>query len=385
MKTYLFVGLLLGAAGVLALTPTPAPTLSASRWEDLGPGTQIQPQCPPDNFNGWGYDFYSKCKEILDWSSGVWDGNAMLIFGGGHSAYYGNEVYAVDPVAKTVARLTDPIGPFSQKDFSADPPPGYLGTCAEHHITVMPDQPKNRHTYGGMVWIPTIKRMRVFGGAPGVFGCGSWEFARDAKNALYISMTHLFDPVAKVWTGTVPTQVDSKIQNMTNMIEDWDANKRRIVGLTRDYIYQWVPGTAGGAYTLLKRLNSSPLKLGTFGAINPDTNQFIVIGRGEALDIDLNTYSQTHLTFPNCPGILKTWYPGIAYDPVAKDMVVWNGGDTIYHLDASNKCTTETVTGGPASVKGRYILGRFRYVPSLDAFMAVTDVDRDAYLLHLAR
>src|SRR5690349_5462252 len=93
----------LAGVGFVALL---APALHAQGWQDL-PNTKMLSVCPPNNFQPAGggmpaYNFTNECHYVIDgWNGAVADTrrNRLLIWGGGHVAYHGNEIYALDLVA----------------------------------------------------------------------------------------------------------------------------------------------------------------------------------------------------------------------------------------------------------------------------------------------
>jgi hypothetical protein len=78
------------------------------------------------------------------WSGGVYDPvlDQLLIWGGGHTDYAGNEVYAFDMGSLTWQRLTDPytlIDAVGAVESSGEYP--------DAQGNPLPQQPRSRHTY----------------------------------------------------------------------------------------------------------------------------------------------------------------------------------------------------------------------------------------------
>src|ERR1051326_1627950 len=76
-------------------------------WTEL-PSTQLQNVCPPNTAS---YAFSSFCfQAIKAWSGGIADTsrNRLLIWGGGHVDYYGNEIYALSLGDHAMVRLNNP-------------------------------------------------------------------------------------------------------------------------------------------------------------------------------------------------------------------------------------------------------------------------------------
>ena len=107
-----FVSLLLGFLMCL-LSPMLAHAQSIPStlgWYQV-PNTSLHPLCPPDGYGGSGYAFFTYCPGVTTaWNSGVMDTkrNRLIVWGGGHNDYAGNEVYAIDLNSLTSSRLTNP-------------------------------------------------------------------------------------------------------------------------------------------------------------------------------------------------------------------------------------------------------------------------------------
>jgi hypothetical protein len=88
------------------------------------------------------------CSAVIDdWNSGSFDQarNRLLLWGGGHQGYYGNEIYAIDLDTLTTTRLTDP-------SYDLDGAGSQGDVCGESHENGT--QPASRHTYDGLLYVP---------------------------------------------------------------------------------------------------------------------------------------------------------------------------------------------------------------------------------------
>src|ERR1051325_6474484 len=135
---------------VLGASTYAAPLPTTPGWFDI-PNTKLRSVCPPDNFGSSGYAFTSYCNGVIDaWNGGVFDTtrNRLIIWGGGHHDYSGNEVYALDLTTLALSRLTNPTVPVAS-------------TCPES----LGSQPNSRHTYDGIEYLPNVDKMFVFGGS----------------------------------------------------------------------------------------------------------------------------------------------------------------------------------------------------------------------------
>src|SRR6267142_2973792 len=161
------------------LSSAQAPFLTGGAgWHEMA-NTKLQtsqgvnvspPVCPPNNFGGSGYGFTDGCASVWrKWNGGaIDDGNErLLIWGGGHSDYSGNELYALNYGQATPAliRLTNPTIPVSSSG-SGFIPDG--ATCPQGSVSPT-CRPNSRHTYGGIAVDPVRGNLVVHGGftAPG--------------------------------------------------------------------------------------------------------------------------------------------------------------------------------------------------------------------------
>ena len=88
---------------------------------------------------------------------------SIILFGGGHTDYLGNEVYRYDVETRLFTRLTSPfsawvIGP---NGFSSDEATCEFFSTAEGDVpgNSGPSQPFPNHTYGSTVWVPGAVRV----------------------------------------------------------------------------------------------------------------------------------------------------------------------------------------------------------------------------------
>ena len=135
------------ALAVCAITAAAADLPPGTGWYSI-PNTRLRTVCAADN----GFPSVSGasgCPAItLAWSSGVFDStrNRMIVWGGGHNDYYGNELYALPLDTLIPERLTNPGLPVASSGSCVDAIAG--GT-----------QPNSRHTYDGIEYIASADRM----------------------------------------------------------------------------------------------------------------------------------------------------------------------------------------------------------------------------------
>ena len=142
---------------------------------------------------------------ISEWSSGAFDTNRnrLIVWGGGHTDYSGNELYAFELKSLRWRRLTNPSRNIGGKESSGYYPDG---------------KPRSRHTYDYVEYIPPpFDRFCSFGGA-GLYPSGQidianvdcfnsgkkkWERLEDTP-AYGIGALSAYDPVRnEIWVQSV--------------------------------------------------------------------------------------------------------------------------------------------------------------------------------------
>jgi len=135
-------------------------------------------------------------------------------------------------------------------------------------------------------------------------------------------------------------------------------------------------------------------RYGTVGALDPIGRRYLAIGKGlgaipkdfYGADISGREKPKRQTIIPKGPNdILKTPHPGLDYDPVLDKLVGWGGGANLFTLDLEKMewkkvepAATNKVTPTAALRQGTY--GRFRYIPSLNAYIVVNSVDQNVYI-----
>ena len=100
------------ASAALVLLVTVPPAGASDRvlpghlgWHEL-PGTALRTICPPNRFGGSDYSFHDYCQNVTAaWNSAVMDTrrNRLVVWGGGHADYLGNELYALDVASQKIS------------------------------------------------------------------------------------------------------------------------------------------------------------------------------------------------------------------------------------------------------------------------------------------
>lgn len=353
-------GILLGvgaavSAGAMAGQGIP-PTLG---WHELA-NTKLRAVCPPNGFSGSDYDFADACGVIPDaWNSGVMDTrrNRLIVWGGGHNDYLGNELYALDVGSLKVERLTDPGLPLPRADSDC---PEALGDGT---------QPNSRHTYDGIAYIEHADRLFAFGGS--LSRCGG---SRQA--------TWTFDFASGKWerrnhSGTVPNPD-------YGIVSAYDPKTRKVFLHDSSSFYAYTFET--DRYERLA--TNSPIDYHMTAVIDPVRRKFVVVGAGSVhvYDLDARHFFRSRQTITTNGGdpIVRSLYPGLAYDPITASVVAWNGGDTVYRLDLDSATWVAVpYPGGPGPAAQHGTFKRWSYSPASGVFVVINSMDRNAYAFRL--
>jgi len=384
-------------------------------WHALPSNTVLQASgaCPPNNFGGDPFMFSEECANVIrSWSGAIADttANRLLVWGGGHTNYYGNEIYSLNLTANpiTLTRLKDPTVPtnFANSANCVDSiPPGTSDFA-----------PNSRSSYGGMALIPGPYQMYITGGALAcLFGDGS-------QNTWTISLNDLSN--SSSWVHANPTLVGplpgSNGGFTFGNVADYDPNSGLVFVSDSAAIYSYNFQT--NTYALATPQQGFITSIFLDGAIDPSRKLFVLVGGcstttscgpGDGVfvaDISNPTtttqqnWTAATMADPNCAEFLSGGVnpinasnPGIAFDSVANDFVGWpNQGNNVYIMtpDTVNQrltCQKLTFPNGPPnsahttaganSSNGTF--GRFRYFPGLDVFVLINDFNIPAYVLRL--
>jgi hypothetical protein len=292
---------------------------------------------------------------IGGWSGGAYDTkrDRLIVWGGGHYAYGGNEIYVFDVNTLQWERINDPSNPPAvDVDYASDG-----GPCA-------------RHTYDYVTYLPNIDRFCTFGGA-GYYGDGQHGGNR----------TDCFDFDTKQWERKSNTPVSGIGAYCAYDPATGNAFVRGTI--SNCFLAKWNPTT--DTWTSLSGNDGACYEYFRTAAIDPTRNIFTTIGGGDFLVWNIGgsgnvTNQQTGTSGETA--ILGASNPGFAYDPVSDNFIAWRSGRDIYALDMDTRVWTRTTGTGanPGSPNGQGTFGRFRYIPSKNAFIVVNDVDANVFI-----
>jgi len=300
---------------------------------------------------------------ISAWSGGALDTkrDRLLVWGGGHMDYAGNEVYAFNLHTLRWSRLSDP-----SLDVSGDEASG-----------VYPDgAPRARHTYGYLQYVATFDSLCTFGGAvfypsgqtgDGAIRCfdlsaGTWSQRGTLAHGGNIGAMSAVDPsTGRIWThGTADTA----------WLNEYDPSNQRATKHVKD--------------------QSGFLGYGFSAAIDPEAQKFVAVGGGQVRVWDLTRPDKESATWTTSGGdtVVDANNPGLDYDARTKRLVAWFAGTDVYSLDLTTRAwtletssSTQPATPTAANTTGTF--GRFRYVPALNVFVLVNGIDDDVFVYRL--
>jgi len=299
---------------------------------------------------------------------------AMIIFGGGHGDYAGNEIYLLElnKATPTMTRITDP-----------SPNVGDPGTG----IGAYPDGlPGSSHSYDWPVYAPNTD-----------------ELIRMTSSTIYQNRT---DGGDVIWRYNMAQADADKYQRALN---GWSRtgtlstaingdNRGSVAYNSRDgLVYLLNSGTGDiGTYNPLTGAITKLADVGTLGTyvvgdISPDwsTNGFYAAQSTTGFwVIDLSNGVVGTPGFTS-PGFDRDPF---TYDPVNNAFWSWSGGNTLFRYDVPANPLTDTwnrtsvATNGvalPASPQGNGTYGRMRYIPGFHGLALVNDWAVNAYAVRL--
>jgi hypothetical protein len=333
---------------------TSAVSSFSTGWTQI-PNTNLRSVCPPDNFGGSDYTFTSQCNGVIDaWNGGVLDTarNRLIIWGGGHTDYSGNEVYSLDLNTLQLSRLTDPGLPVAT-------------ACPESLVNGT--QPNSRHTYGGIAYMPNVDKMFVFGGS--LATCGNSSVG-----------TWLFNFATNQWEARSPS---GPVPNGDyGIVSAYDPNTGKVFLHDNTNLFTYSPAT--NSYQQLTN-NSTNIDIHLTATLDPKRKKFVILGGTQAwiYDISGSTFTRQALSTTGGSTIINSDYPGLAYDPQQDRIVAWSGGNTVYELNLdTNTWSSASFSGGPASgVRG--VFGHWQYSPASGVYVTINSADANASVLNL--
>ena len=334
----------------------PIDDLPPGHWYEV-PNSTLEPHLPdplPPNWSG--------PDSILSaWSGGAYDtlNDRLLIWGGGHNDYGGNEVYAFDMEALSWSRIWGP----------SENIPDAGGPCNETY----PDgNPASRHTYDGLAYIPAHNQFWSNGGS--LFcGSGSGTFA-----------TWVFDLDTSTWSRMDDVPVAGYSTGL-NQSSAYDPTTGHVFHMGTRTFTDYDPDL--GTWTIRGEADEGWWEAAT-AAIDPTRRLFIRVGGGSVRGWNLSTWARLDPTWTGGVPVVDHQAPGLVYDPAGERFIGWAGGADIYSLDV-NTWTWTRIPPAPANTviptdpPGTGVYGKFQYSPARGALILVNSIYENVYIYKL--
>ncbi len=338
---------------------------------------------------------------VYAWSSAVADTarNRLIIWGGGHADYLGNEVYALYPFAgqtlpgtttvnangvvctsntsPAICRLNNYTLPNNNACYPNWSSSGCLGTYTEtiggsSSTQGAPNAPNSRHTYNGLVYDSAADILLSFGGFPSV--SSGWSGAIWALNLSGLAS----NPNGANWTqmdltATVagangnpanpPSVYKLGAMGSNPPIAVYDPSGD-IFYLMTSSGYIWSYKYSTNAITFLARGNGA-VASGSTAVLYPPTKTIYFIGDDNEGTEPVGTPGTPHIfqmsyasgsnwtpteitsSTTGCSNLAGHMMPGLTYDSATQKIVGWpDFGNIAYVFDPSTNTCTATSFGG---------------------------------------
>lgn len=333
-----------------AVTVLPVP----GRWLELT-GTPMSALAPDRaGHPGWGV---IGPRAVTDaWGGGAFDTrrNVLLLTGGGHGDYGGNEIYEFALQTRTWSRTTEP-SPMREVE------PGRFEVLGS-------EAPVSSHSYDGLTFVPDAGAMFKFGGA--CYRSGS----------AYDQHAYLYDTATRTWQRRARAP-----RKCLQVVSDLDAsNNRVIVGIETGLMQYDV-----AADRWLQHGQSNSFISASGAVFDPASGRFVVMqAKSGAIDFyDLHDPDQRQST-PISATMGWGRHAGMAYDSRRRRITIWDGGADVWMLRTDTWAVERQPAEGsvPSAqfADGRRrsagIYSRWQYVPDLDAFIGYQHFEDNVWL-----
>jgi len=355
-------------------------------------------------------------KIITAWGAMTWDGNRkhLIIWGGGHADYAGNDVYTFDTETLRWERASLPsavVQPFGDaRFFTSD------GASSA---------PMSSHGYDNLEFLPLLDRLVTFGGA--LFNSGQ-NFVQD--DGVTRTGPYLWDPSrasgdmvggksgSQVAPAEFPGVVGGEMwMNRDSMVANGigTARPQAFANGTSAYVVEEgvesvlvteTPASGGDLFRYTMPVRDDPA-LDRWELIGPGSRSYSDQGAG-AYDPRHKVYLRTarvlgaygivmwNVATPGPSNEPVKFLPtddegqfalsnlhGMDFDPVRSAFVLWDGGSAVWYLKPPDSGPAFTPTGwkvSPAPVSGpdapavrstTGILGKWKYIPSHDVMIGL--------------
>jgi hypothetical protein len=344
------------------------------------------------------------------WGGAFVDTNrgCLIITGGGHSDYYGNEIYSVCPTSQTAANVAlvhnashgstfdSQLTGWSSPTVGGGAP--NTAQCPEAVTDVSGSglAPNARHTYNELFYLPNLDLYWYQGGGlaghysgSGSSNCGNFDDGVWIYNPNVTSGSPWTQLPQTVYTTTA-TWGDVAIAGFNDAdhcIYFYQNNAGNFWKNCLDTTNGNLTTTANINWTALTGPSNAPCPNDNMGSAIDVSRQLLVCAGGNWLGaINLSTSAVTNdSSASGCSTPANATAPGLAYDPIQQLIVIWTGGGTVYEYNATAHTCTAVTPGGtaPGSELSNGTYGRFKYLPTIGQFILANGTGTNVYLLRL--
>jgi len=336
--------------------------LPADSWAEL-PNTALDPWCRSQGLPENGEPTAYRCGGVVTaWGGGAFDSSRrqLIVFGGGHNDYAGNEVYGFD-IASGAWQLLRPPTPMAQVRASVD--------------EYADGTPVSRHTYDNFAYMPDRAQLLVFGGSR-------------YQDGSTTNVTWTLDSGGLVWTRRSTFELGGLFYTGS----DYDEATGHVFMRNEGGLYTYDVASAEWSRLLdfgyppyYPRFSTSNYRR---GVVVPGRRLFFMLG-GETADnaIDLLVWdidgardaSAEWITTGDASGV-RVSGSGADYDRAGEAIVTWSGGGPDI-LDLGTKVWRRgSGTGAPADQVQAGTYGRWRYVAYVNAFVLVNEPTENVWI-----
>lgn len=339
----------------------PLDTLSAGHWYEV-PNSRLDVAdpcptvvCPPGATGLKGV--------VIAWSGGSYDNvnDQLLIWGGGHADYAGNEIYGFDMSSLSWSRVAEPSTSFGGDASSYLYPDG---------------KPRSLHTHNYIEYVPPMNAFVSFGGVAPYPQSGTTQKVFQFKfstNSWDVSSIPNIPPGGRARGGNA---VYDPVENVVWVIQADSASSR---------LHRYNP--TSNSWSTHSQYS---LSYGSVAALDPQRRILVTVGSGQLKAWDLDNPDAA----PFVPATSGDKYiesknaPGFVFDTSINKFVGWSSGSSVYTLDPVTwRWTRVSAAAGnsttPTNADSRGTYGRFQYMPQWNAYIVVNNVDQNVYLYRL--
>ena len=296
------------------------------------------------------------------WSGGVLDTDSsrLLVWGGGHQGYYGNEVYGFSLKSLTWSRLTVPSSIIGWNQIASP--------------DMLPDgSPVACHTYNSLQYLPG-KGLAIFSAR----GCDDRGYG--TVNGWLLDLSQQSPDVVGKWKHSLrPTPSTGYGASAVDPSNGHIFQVCMQIGGVDFALYEYDPD----ADIWTKRSNRGLTVAYTNAAVDPVRRNFVAVGQGKIFVYSLTTGIQTLPVTSGPQTVQNGVSPGFVWYGPWNKFVGWYGGSTLYLLDPETWIWSELPAAGgatPTAPNGNGTYGRFRYDPLHNVFIVVNRWNESVYI-----